>query len=275
MRHNPNGAQNDGYRITLKVHYVVYPKCLGKYGKFLGVASTTYNQLFRLLFLSTIQPTSLWGRFLAHLVLITTTTVHTTEEWLGWNNVAFMCTLAMLSKHIHPAFFITATSFIHYCKYIATYYYRDVAFGTFKRDAMFFKLISVSQLAYHYLANFQFDIISLALIFGGYGIATAATFAIGIDRTYFGAELGLMPVKWVNKFPYTHVPHPMILGACAGLLGIMKMEGIRNALPFYILPLHMCFYLAHCAQEIYDWKANPLPDIVTARIAHHAETKAN
>jgi hypothetical protein len=274
IQHNPNGAINDGYRITLKVHFVVYPKCLGKYGKFLGMASTTYNQLFRLLFLTTIQPKSLWGRFLAHLVLTVTTTVHTTEEWIGWNNVAFVCALGLANKHIHPAFFITATSFIHYCKYIATYYYRDVAFGAFKRDVMFYKMVSLSQLAYHYVTNFQFDIISLALIIVGYGIATSASMVIGLDRTYFGAELGLMAPKWINQFPYTHIPHPMILGACTGLLGVMKMDGLRSAIPFYIIPLHICFYLAHCVQEIYDWKQSPLPKAVAERLASFDQPKA-
>jgi hypothetical protein len=46
------------------------------------------------------------------------------------------------------------------------------------------------QMAYYYISNFEFDPISLVMIFAGYGIATAAGLALGLDRTYFGVELG-------------------------------------------------------------------------------------
>jgi hypothetical protein len=62
------------------------------------------------------------------------------------------------------------------------------------------------QLFYHYFYpathSFQFDIISIAMIATGYTISFLATEAIGIDRTYFAAELGLVEPKWINKFPY-------------------------------------------------------------------------
>ena len=45
-------------------------------------------------------------------------------------------------------------------------------------------------MAYYYISNFEFDPISLVMIFAGYGIATAAGLALGLDRTYFGVELG-------------------------------------------------------------------------------------
>jgi hypothetical protein len=270
IRHNPNGETNDGMRVTLKVHYVVYPKCMGSYGRYLGKASTLYNQLFRLLFLTTIQPTTFVGKFLAALVIGVTDLVYVTEEWMGWNNVAFTAFL-IFGNYIHPQFFLAATSFIHYMKYIATYYYRDVAFGRFKRDVVFFKILSISQLAYHYFANFELDLVSLGMIAAGYTVATMATAVIGIDRTYFGSEMGFLAPKWINKFPYGTVPHPMIVGALTALAGFYKMEPFRAAFP-YLVPVHMMFYAAHCLQEIYDVHAEPLPAVVQKRLASFEKT---
>jgi hypothetical protein len=265
IRHNPSGAVNDGMRVTLKVHYVVYPKCMGSYGRYLGKASTLYNQLFRLLFLTTIQPTTFVGKFLAALVIGVTDLVYVTEEWMGWNNVAFSAFL-IFGNYLHPMFFLAATSFIHYFKYIATYYYRDVAFGRFKRDAVFYKILSISQLGYHYLANFEFDMVSISMIIAGYTLATLATTAIGIDRTYFGSEMGFLGPKRINKFPYGTIPHPMIVGAGVALLGFYKMAPFRAAFP-YLVPMHLLFYTVHCLQEIYDVKVDPLPKAVQKRMA--------
>ena len=38
--------------------------------------------------------------------------------------------------------------------------------------------------------------------------------ALGVDGTYFGIELGVVKAdyKFVTKFPYNVLPHPMILG---------------------------------------------------------------
>jgi hypothetical protein len=48
----------------------------------------------------------------------------------------------------------------------------------------------MSQLAYLYLANFQLSLLSLMVTVVGYGLAASAAMALGVDRTYFGVELG-------------------------------------------------------------------------------------
>lgn len=40
------------------------------------------------------------------------------------------------------------------------------------------------------------------MIVCGYAVSVMATNAIGIDRTYFAAELKLVEPKWINQFPY-------------------------------------------------------------------------
>lgn len=103
--------------------------------------------------------------------------------------------------------FFALTSFVHYFRYISTFYIRrDIDFGSFKRDVLLLKTIALIQLGYHYFfpsnGKFEFDPISIAMILGGYAVSVMATNAIGIDRTYFGAELGLVEAKWIDQFPY-------------------------------------------------------------------------
>jgi hypothetical protein len=44
----------------------------------------------------------------------------------------------------------------------------------------------------------------------GYGVSMKATVALGVDRTYFGAELGKCEPKWINEFPYGYSPLPSL-----------------------------------------------------------------
>jgi hypothetical protein len=83
---------------------------------------------------------------------------------------------------------------------------RGIDFGSFKRDVLVFKTLALVQLAFHYLfpaeGTFELDPISLFMIISGYSISILATHVIGIDRTYFAAELGIVQPKWIEKFPY-------------------------------------------------------------------------
>ena len=92
------------------------------------------------------------------------------------------------------AIFFYLTSFMHYAVYIATYHQRaGVAFGAFKRDALLYKTLALSQAAFQYLALFDYahpDALSLSMVLSGFGLATLAAHRLGVDRTYFGWELG-------------------------------------------------------------------------------------
>ena len=86
---------------------------------------------------------------------------------------------------------------VDYQRYISTYYVRrGIDFGSFKRDVLLFKTLALVQLFYHYLCpsveQFVLDPISILMIIAGYTVSLMATNAIGIDRTYFGAELGML-----------------------------------------------------------------------------------
>jgi len=247
---NNEDAVNAEPRITLKLHYVVYPKCLWPLGKLLALLTTGYDIAARNLFLATIKPPSLFWRFMAQMILIVTDGVFQAEKYVGYNNLVYVAVAALLSVYVHPLAFLVMTSYMHYLMYIATYAQKtNVAHGLFKRNVIFYKTLALSQMAYYYISNFQYDPISLTLIVVGYGISTAAAVALGIDRTYFGVELGLYEPKWISAFPYNCIPHPMIVGAMLGLSGVYKMAGMRVAMP-YLVPGHIFLYACHMAQEM-------------------------
>jgi len=241
-------VENPDRRITMKLHYCVYPKCFGKFGEALLHLSVMYNTVARRLFLNTIHPTGIW-RFMAFMVLTVTNAVFLVSKYAGFSNIASVAAMYAAGKLIHPYFFFAMTSYTHYCMYIATYHVRDrINFGMFKRNVIFWKTLALSHLAVNYLRNFQFDAISLAMIVLGYGLSTSAVVALGVDQTYFGVELGEVKPNFVDCFPYNSIPHPMIIGSMVGLLGIHKMESFRAALP-YAIPMHCTMYFIHMLQE--------------------------
>jgi hypothetical protein len=63
---------SDEYRVVLKLHYCVYPRILAPLGWFMRWANTQYNIAFRALFLKTINPVTLYEKFLAWNVVFHT-----------------------------------------------------------------------------------------------------------------------------------------------------------------------------------------------------------
>lgn len=248
ITNNPDTV-NPEPRITLKLHYVIYPKVLKPLGKLLAALTTGYDIAARRLFLNTIAPPGLFWQFMAQMILVVTNLVFLAEKVVGYNNIVYVLCALLARVFVHPYAFLVMTSFMHYLMYIGTYAQRtNVAFGCFKRNVLFYKTLALSQLAYFYVTNYQYDPVSLAMIFVGYGIATSATLAIGVDRTYFGVELGVYEPKWCSGFPYNCIPHPMIVGAMIGLAGIHKMAGMHTAMP-YLVPMHVLMYAIHLTQE--------------------------
>jgi hypothetical protein len=105
-------------------------------------------------------------------------------------------------------------------RYIGTYYNREgIDFGCFKRDVMLFKNVALVQTVVLLIisirdsspapfvtnAIYSIDAVTIAMVIGGYWISILATIALGIDRTYFGWELGICESKWITDFPYGYV----------------------------------------------------------------------
>ncbi len=244
-------TQPSGHRISLKLHFVVYPQKLGWYGRRLSRLSAWYNTKARQLFLDTIRPKTVLSKLQAAWILASTVLFNGVTRYIGWNNLAFVVGLALLSALLgNMVWFLAGTSFVHYLIYIGVYaHHRNVSFGRFIRNAIFFKTLATAQLAGWYLYFFQWDLVSLALIGLGFGLATWSFRVLGLERTYFGVELGRCPPKMINQFPYGVIPHPMILGSSIALLGFHKLEPFREQWP-WLVPAHLAFYAIHLLQEI-------------------------
>ena len=263
------------WRMVLKLHYAVAPTGLWWCaGKGLHWLSTKYNEAFRALFLATIKPEGLWNKFVADVgVNGATVAYNAMEKYCGFGNIVAYATLGALAANLrsYPVF-LYATQFLHYLRYISTYYVRkDVAFGTFKRDVLVFKSVALLQLFALYVAPFLpggghlaqdlctraepcFRPDSLVLVAAGYFVSIAATTALGVDGTYFGIELGVVKAdyKFVTQFPYNVLPHPMILGQVVALLGVHIVPQIRRRFPL-LVPIHVALYLTHLCQESFDY----------------------
>ena len=254
------------WRMVLKMHYAVAPRglwwCCGKPLHWLSIK---YNEAFRALFLATITPQSKFEKFVADLgVNRSTVAYNAVEKYVGFGNVCFYAVLSLLASVTSYDVFLYSTQYLHCLRYICTYYVRKgVAFGAFKRDVLLFKSIALAQLfalytlplwkdtTYKLVSCFRPD--SIVLIIAGYFVSLCATAALGIDGTYFGIELGTVKAnyKFVNKFPYNVLPHPMILGQVVALLGLHIVPQVGGVRP-YLIPIHVVLYLIHMTQEIYD-----------------------
>ena len=273
IKNHPTDVNTD-FRIVLKAHYVVYPKTIRMIGQLLGALTTRYDILARNLFLYTLVPESIMQRLAALYVLITTKLVALVCHYVGFNNLFFLLGISSISFFYDSyPLLLYGTSFIHYGIYIGTYWYRNrVNYGGFVRDAVLYKTCSLLHLYYHYLRlvnvdgiidmvqknnndDTTVDTMSVAMVIIGLLVATAATYAIGWERTYFGEELGHCDHMRVKTFPYNLGHHPMICGGILTLLGMHKLAEFRQAFP-YLIPIHVFLYGFHLFQEVFDFHAN-------------------
>lgn len=245
--------ENEGIRACLKLHYLVYPRALAPLGRLLGRMTVHYNQNFRALFLATIEPGTLLAKFMAWWVRAGTAIFNSIEGVLGWANLSYLLGLALLAlvARTYTVFFV-GTSFMHYLVYMGTYHQRvNIAYCAWKRDALLYKTLALMQAGLQFVFCFDYsapDFVSIGLCAFGFGLAFLATLALGVDRTYFGWELGEINGDCVRRFPYGFFPHPMILGGIVSWLGFHKLDGFRSAWPYYV-PLHVAFYVCHATQE--------------------------
>ena len=262
IKNHPTDVNTD-FRIVLKAHYVVYPKSIRMLGQLLGALTTRYDILARNLFLYTLVPVSVMQRLAALYVLFTTKVVAVTCHSVGFNNLVFLLGVACFSYYTQNySFLLYSTSFIHYGIYVGTFWYRNrVNYGGFVRDAVLYKACSWLHLCYHYTAHVwngyskgDVDTTSFAMVIVGLIVSSAATYAIGWERTYFGEELGHCEHLRVKSFPYSLGHHPMICGGILTLLGFHKLDSFRQTFPF-LIPIHVFLYGFHLLQEAFDFHA--------------------
>jgi Phospholipid methyltransferase len=246
------GAKNEERRSLLKLHFLVYPRGWHRYGQWCALLNCQYNTWARNNFLRTLRPQSLYEYGLAWWIWLTTWTNAMWELYVGWNNLVYVGAAYLLTP---PSVFVVLTSFRHYFVYMTTFAYRsNIAHGYLMRDAKFYKTLALIHLASRLLPLVQWpqDVVPVALAATGFTITILATVQLGMVRTYFGSELGLVPPQWISGFPYNTIPHPMIVGQLFAYANILYWFWERlSSETVALIATHMSFYTAHMVQEIF------------------------
>lgn len=133
-----------------------------------------------------------------------------------------------------PALAAYALGFWHYLLYWWAYRHGAVQPARFRRDAMVMKGVALASLASIYAAQpwhwTQLSYwLSVFVIATGFMLNLVAARALGHTRTYYGWELGDPPRPRVTSFPYSVVPHPMLLGNMMAFGGTLLHPGFREA----------------------------------------------
>jgi hypothetical protein len=132
-----------------------------------------------------------------------------------------------------PALAVYGLSFWHYVFYWWAYRHGAVEPARFRRDAMLMKSVALTALASTYLAqewHWSSGHWSSALVIGtGFMLNLAAAMALGKTRSYYGWELGDLPQRRVTSFPYSVMPHPMLIGNMVAFGGTLLHPGFRQA----------------------------------------------
>jgi protein-S-isoprenylcysteine O-methyltransferase Ste14 len=147
----------------------------------------------------------------------------------------------LMTSHLaaSPAMAVYALSFWHYLFYWWAYRHGAVQPARFRRDAILMKSVALTALASVYLAQSQSSHwitwtswsswISVLAIGAGFMLNLAAARALGHARTYYGWELGELPPQRVTSFPYSVIPHPMLVGNMLAFGGTLLEPGFRQA----------------------------------------------
>jgi len=144
------------------------------------------------------------------------------------SGTAFVLLVVMLAYpggHWEPA--IYALSFWHYYLYALAYVFGAISPPVFRRDAIAMKVVAMMALAWVYL-SVPPDFVSLAVVGGGFALNAWAAGVLGAERTYYGHELATVPHQRVTAFPYSHVPHPMLLGNMLAFGGMLINAEFRH-----------------------------------------------
>jgi hypothetical protein len=123
---------------------------------------------------------------------------------------------------------IYALSFWHYYLYWLAYRYGAIPLATFKRDAVVAKTVSLAALSAAYFVA-PLDLVSLAVMSAGFLLNIVAARVLGSDRTYYGYEVAGLPPLRITAFPYSVIPHPMIVGNMLAFGGTLLNPVFRDA----------------------------------------------
>jgi len=148
-------AVNIERRITLKLHYAVYPKWFQLFGKMLKQLTTTYDIIARHLFLATIKPNDDKTRRLSKSILYVTHLTYLIENHIGFYNVALLILTYMVNKHL---LMLILNYNVYMINIFSKVYSENQSIGLNRRNVRLYKVSSkimliLSMIRYFYTEN--------------------------------------------------------------------------------------------------------------------------
>lgn len=135
-------------RITLKLHYVVYPKKLFVLGKMLKWLTTKYDIYARRLFLVTIAPDTTQTKGLSKSITTVTYLTYLFENYIGFYN----CIYFLICLWVNFGYIIKSSVYKYYCLKLF-YNDEDRSIGIYRRDRNLFGLIVKTYMLYNLTMN--------------------------------------------------------------------------------------------------------------------------
>ncbi len=144
------------------------------------------------------------------------------------NGACLIGTVLLTSGFVgQPALAVYPLGFWHYLFYWWAYRHGAVQPARFQRDAMLMKGAALASLASIYVAQ-PWHWMPALVIATGFMLNLTAARTLGHTRTYYGWELGDLPQPRVTSFPYSVMPHPMLVGNMLAFGGTLLHPGFRQ-----------------------------------------------
>lgn len=205
----------EGSRIALKTNFMVIPRQLDG-----SLSARLYEFLNRLVF------------FVVKTVMENSKAPHSPlEHALGAAAIVFRrlsnlhAGLAALPSILFLlSTLLGAVDFAYLLLNVYTVITRAVEHKTFVRAAGALRSVTVLRIALRaapFVAAGHWNLYGLPVAAAGLALHWSSLYALGVDRTYYGVELGVCEPRRITSFPYnTGVPHPMLTGVVLETLGL-------------------------------------------------------
>lgn len=166
-----------------------------------------------------------------------------TQKWL----LALLISTSIAGYLIDVRFLIYGCSFLFHLLNIKVFVFRDTSQASFQRASLLLRTVAFAILGVllwpfilaQSLVWWAFIPISMGIL-----LQWSAIKALGMERTYYGVELGVIEPKQINTFPYSTIPHPMALGILLQLAGLYFLLPPFHATYPFLIAGHIALTMA-------------------------------
>jgi len=192
---------------------------------------------------------------------------------LLWSAALVVAVVSLSPPAPNAPLAVYALAYWHYYLYFLAYRYGSVPLRVFQRDAVAMKAVSLAGLGFAVVAAGP-ELLPLAVLAAGFALNAYAAGVLGSDRTYYGDEVAGMPRLRVSTFPFSRIPHPMLVGNLIAYSGLLLDAGFRDAwwplaaghLVLNVGLLLMEMRLAPLRRAVRGVKVSPLPAVPWAPV---------